>query len=48
MKKWTSTDSGYTGLVSVLATEHPKRIDRGMVRYVILFFGILNSCPGLS
>ena len=48
VEKWTRTDSGYAGLVSVLATEHPKRIDRGMARYALLFFGMLNCCPELS
>jgi hypothetical protein len=45
VEKWTRTDSGYAGLVSVLATENPRRIDTGMARYVLLSSSILNSCP---
>lgn len=48
VERWTRTDSGYAGLVSVLATENPKRIDRGMARYVLLSFGMLKYCPDLS
>ena len=34
VENWTRTDSGYASLASVLVMEDPRRIDKGMARYV--------------